>query len=125
MADKVKIYEKGLEESPKGCILFGNLVMLLWFALGAIACWYFHPVAAWVYLAFAIIMVYIVLRKLVCTNCYYYDKWCGLGWGKLSALMFKKGKLLSEYLPPLLKKERRATHPRPPTPKTQAQASTI
>jgi hypothetical protein len=27
----------------------------------------------------------------VCTNCYYYDKWCGIGWGKLSALFYKKG----------------------------------
>jgi len=38
-------------------------------------------------------MVYIVLRKLVCRNCYYYDKWCALGWGKISAKMFKKGNL--------------------------------
>ena len=93
MKDKVKIYEAGLEENPKGRILFGNLIMLFWFALGALACWYFYPLLALVYLAFALIMVYIVLRKLVCTNCYYYDKWCGLGWGKLSASMFKKGRI--------------------------------
>jgi len=91
MVDKVKIYEKGLEENPKGRIILGNLVMLFLIALGTIACWYFYPLLAWIYLAFALIMVYIVLRKLVCTNCYYYNKWCGLGWGKLSALMFKKG----------------------------------
>ena len=93
MANKVKIYKNGLEENPKGRILFGNLIMLLWFALGTLACWYFYPLVAWFYLAFAIVMVYIVLRKLVCMNCYYYDRWCGLGWGKLSALMFKKGKI--------------------------------
>jgi hypothetical protein len=33
----------------------------------------------------------VVLRKLVCTNCYYYGKRCASGWGKLSALMFKQG----------------------------------
>lgn len=38
-------------------------------------------------------MVYVVLRKLVCTNCYYHDKWCDSGWGKLSAKLFKKGKI--------------------------------
>jgi len=38
-------------------------------------------------------MVYIVLRKLVCTNCYYYGKWCSIGWGKLAALFFKPGKV--------------------------------
>jgi len=93
MADKVKIYKDGLEENSKGRIIVGNLIMLLWFALGTLACWYFYPLVAWFYLTFALVMVYIVLRKLVCTNCYYYDKWCGFGWGKLSALMFKEGRI--------------------------------
>jgi len=44
------------------------------------------------YILFLHLLWYILyLRKLVCRNCYYYDKWCGLGWGKLSAKMFKKG----------------------------------
>ena len=93
MTKEVKIYENGLEEHPKGRMIFGNIMMLLWFALGTIACWYFYSLVAWIYLAFALIMVYIVLRKLVCINCYYYDKWCALGWGKLSAKLFKKGKI--------------------------------
>jgi hypothetical protein len=38
-------------------------------------------------------MVFVVLRKLVCTNCYYYGKWCGMGWGKLAALFFKRGSI--------------------------------
>ena len=36
-------------------------------------------------------MVGVVLRKLLCTHCYYYGKWCGIGWGKLAALFFKPG----------------------------------
>jgi len=91
MKNKVEFYEQGLEEYPKLGILLGNFVMLLWIALGTIACWFLYPLVAWIYLAFAIIMVFAVLRKLVCTNCYYYDKWCCTGWGKLSALFFKKG----------------------------------
>ena len=90
---ELKIYEQGVEEYPKAGIFFGNFVMLLWIAAGTFGCWFLSPLAAWIYLAFAIIMVGIVLRKIVCKNCYYYDKWCCLGWGKLSALLFKKGKI--------------------------------
>lgn len=93
MTKEVKIYEKGLEEYPKGRMIFGNIVMLLWFALGAIACWFFNPLATIFYLVFAVVMVYIVLRKLLCVNCYYYGKSCGIGWGKLSAALFKQGKI--------------------------------
>jgi hypothetical protein len=91
MDKTIIIYQEGLEESPKARIIFGNFMMLLLFALGTIACWLFNPILAWIYLAFAIIMVGIVLRKLVCTNCYYYDKWCPIGWDKFAALLFKKG----------------------------------
>jgi len=38
-------------------------------------------------------MIFVVLRKLVCTNCYYYGKQCALGWGKLSALFFSQGSI--------------------------------
>lgn len=66
-------------------------MMLLWIALGTLACWFLHPLIGWIYLAFAFIMVYFVLRKIVCTNCYYYGKRCPIGWGKWTALFFKKG----------------------------------
>ncbi len=91
MIKEIKMYEEGLEEYPKEGIVIGNLLMFLWIALGTIACWFLSSLFAWVYLAFAIIMVFLILRKLVCTNCYYYDKWCSIGWGKLAALFFKKG----------------------------------
>jgi len=90
MENKIKIYEQGIEEYPKRNGIIGNFFMLLWIIIGTIACWFLYPLIAWLYFAFAIIVVYIVLRKLVCTNCYYYDKWCHIGWGKLSALLFKK-----------------------------------
>lgn len=91
MDTDTKIYEQGFEEYSKASIFLGNLMMLIWIALGTIASWFLHPLAAWIYLTFAVVMVGIVLRKLVCTNCYYFGKWCCLGWGKLSALFFKKG----------------------------------
>ena len=91
MKTKINIFEQGLEEYPKASIILGNLVMMLWITLGTIACWFLYPLIAWIYLALAIIMVGVVLRKLVCTNCYYYGRWCSMGWGKLSALFFKEG----------------------------------
>ena len=89
--EEVKFYKQGLKEYPKSSIFMGNFLMMAWIALGTIACWFFYPLIALIYLAFAVTMVGVVLRKLLCTNCYYYDKWCCMGWGKLSALLFKKG----------------------------------
>ena len=88
---KLKLYKQGLEEYPRSSIIIGNLTMAAWIALGTIGCWFLSTLGAWLYLAFAIIMVGVVLRRLVCADCYYYDKWCATGWGKLAALMFAKG----------------------------------
>src|SRR4030042_4341532 len=85
--------EKGLENFRKSTIFFGNLMMFIWIILGTVAVWFIDPIFAGLYLALALIMVYIVLRKLICTNCYFYDKCCALGWGKLAAKMFKQGKV--------------------------------
>ena len=68
-------------------------MMIMWIILGSIACRFLCSLAAWFYLAFAVIMVGSVLRKFVCINCYYYNKWCSTGWGKLSAMFFKKGNI--------------------------------
>ena len=85
-----KLYDDGLDQHPKSKIFLGNLMMIFWIALGTIAVWFLYPLLSVFFLAFAVIMVYIVLRKVVCTNCYYYDKWCSIGWGKLAAKLFKK-----------------------------------
>ncbi len=93
MPKKIKIYEKGLEEHPTGQIIVGNLAMLLIVALGTIACFYIYVPLALIYPIFSLLMIYVVLRKIVCTNCYYYNKKCPIGWGKLAALLFKQGKI--------------------------------
>ncbi len=93
MENQTKLYNPGLEEYPKTGIILRNIIMLLWIALGTIACWFIHPLIAWLYFAFSTKMVFIVLRKMVCTNCCYYAKWCSTGWGKLSCVFFKKGKI--------------------------------
>ena len=93
MIEETKLYEQGLEEYPPAQAIFGNVVMIIWIALGAIACWFFFPLLGFIYLIFALVMVFVVLRKLVCPNCYYHGKCCHIGWGKLSSLLFKKGNI--------------------------------
>ena len=93
MQSKIVICEEGLEEYPRSTVIAGNFIMLGWIALGTVACYFFNRIAAWIFLAVALLLVFVVLRKLVCTNCYYYGKWYATGWGKLSALMFKKGNM--------------------------------
>jgi len=91
--EEVKLYEEGLKAYPKIGIVVGNILMIFWIALGFVGCYLLFPILGYLYIGYALLMVYVVLRKLVCTNCYYYDRWCGIGWGKLSALMFKKGEI--------------------------------
>ena len=43
MKTESKIYEQGLEEYPKVGIFIGNLLMLIWIALGTIGCWFLSP----------------------------------------------------------------------------------
>lgn len=91
MQTKIVICEEGLEEYPWWLVVAGNLLMLAWIGLGTASCYFLNHIAAWIFLAVALLLVFVVLRKLVCTNCYYYGKRCASGWGKLSALMFKQG----------------------------------
>ncbi len=47
------------------------------------------PVVSTLYSLFLVIMLVFVLRKHLCTNCYYYGRRCSTGWGKV-ALLFNK-----------------------------------
>jgi hypothetical protein len=93
MVEKTKLYEQGLDEYPVAQAIFANIVMIIWIALGAVACWFFYPLIGLIYLVFALVMIYIVLRKLVCPNCFYHGKCCHMGWGKLSTLLSKEGNI--------------------------------
>ena len=87
----MQTYQQGIEKYPAKTIFIENFLLIAWIIIGTTTCWLFKPLTAWLYLASAIIMVYIVLRKLLCANCYYYNKFCHVGWGKFTALFFKKG----------------------------------
>jgi hypothetical protein len=89
-----KIYENGRNEFKKAYILTENLLLIAQFLLGFIGMLEFKisciPYISIAYIFFALIMLGFVLRKHLCTHCFYYGKWCHCGWGKLSSLMYKK-----------------------------------
>ena len=91
---KKELYEKGLEKYPLPIVVFTNLLLLVWFGSAAYGMSALSvvgiPIVSAAYLLFAAAMLGFVLRKHLCTNCYYYGKTCGTGWGKWSACLFKK-----------------------------------
>jgi len=90
----MKIYKEGLEKYPLTHIIGQNIFLLIYFWIGIIGMLplkiYGFPIISVIYGLFIVIMLLFVLRKYLCTNCYYYGKLCNTGWGKVSALMFKR-----------------------------------
>lgn len=92
--EKARIYEEGLENYPAWWVFSENLLNFVVWGLGAWILWPLGvagiPIASIIYLLLIIIFIWILLKKHNCTTCYYYGKWCHLGWGKYAALFFKK-----------------------------------
>ncbi len=70
--------------------IFENIIFFVLIFLGAVLISFSNTPLAFLYVAFAVLMLVFVLRKYLCTGCEYYGKWCHCGWGKLSAVFFKK-----------------------------------
>jgi len=63
-------------------VLAGYLLWPIWTSLGL-------PLLTIIW-AVLVVAVQILLKKHNCSGCYYYDKLCHLGWGKISSAMFKQ-----------------------------------
>ncbi|MBU0765304.1 MAG: hypothetical protein KJ607_10770 [Bacteroidetes bacterium] len=63
-------------------ILAGYLLWPVWSPSGIPALTIF-----WILL---VVIVQVLLKKHNCSGCYYYDKRCHLGWGKISSALFKQ-----------------------------------
>ncbi len=89
-----ELYKNGFEEYPYSIVISQNLFFLLYFGTGfagMLSLKIFEiPLISILYAIFIVVMLLFVLRKHLCTNCYYYGKRCSTGWGKLSSLMFKE-----------------------------------
>jgi len=72
--------------------VLGNLGIILWISLGSIAFWFYNSVYAWIYLFFAIVLVFAIIRRSLCKTCAYCKK-CTMGSSKLSELVFGKAEL--------------------------------
>jgi hypothetical protein len=70
-------------------LLFGNLAIILWIALGAISCALFYPLTAFVFFGLAAFLIFYELGKHGCITCYY-CKTCTIGIGKLPELFFRQ-----------------------------------
>jgi len=74
-------------EFKRSLLVFGNLTLSFWILLGAIASWFYNPLAFWIFLLFAIFMVFAMLRRLGCSSCAYCTS-CTSGFGRLSGWFF-------------------------------------
>ena len=83
--EEAKAYSKSL-------LIFGNLVVALWTVISSIAFWFFNPIIGWVFLVFAFVIIFAILRRLGCNSCYY-CKSCTMGFGKLADLFFGSGRM--------------------------------
>ncbi len=90
---KAKLFQEGKESFPAWWITLENIGFILNWAIGFYLLLPFKccgiPIVSWIYLII-LIVVQILLKYHNCTNCYYYGKWCHLGWGRLTGLMFKQ-----------------------------------
>lgn len=70
-------------------LIFGNLAIILWIALGAITFSIFNFFAAVGYFAVVAFLIFYRMGKHGCVTCYY-CRTCTIGMGKLPELFFKK-----------------------------------
>jgi hypothetical protein len=82
----------GAESFPLAWIIGENLLYLAMWILAGFLLWpvwtpFGFPLLtlAWVLL---VVAIQVLLKKHNCSGCYYYNKWCHLGWGKISSAMF-------------------------------------
>ncbi|MBI5207468.1 MAG: hypothetical protein HY934_06720 [Candidatus Firestonebacteria bacterium] len=93
-----KCYENGItngkESFPLYWIISENLLYLSIWILAGYLLWPIlifngFPLLTIIWII-SVLIIQILLKKHNCSGCYYYDKLCHLGWGKLSRALFKQ-----------------------------------
>jgi len=84
----------GKESFPLSWIISENLLYLAMWVLAGYLLWalwtpFGVPLLTIIW-AVLVVVVQILLKKHNCSGCYYYDKLCHLGWGKISSALFKQ-----------------------------------
>ncbi len=73
-------------------LILGNLTLLAWVLLAFLSTWIYNQVYGWLLLMFTAAVIYLILRRLGCSNCYY-CKSCTSGFGRLAGAFFGIGNL--------------------------------
>ena len=79
------------EDHPWYVILLRWMILTIIFALGIYILYQLNQMMVWLYILYSVFGLTLVLPLARCVYCYYHNKWCNTGWGKLAAYLFKKG----------------------------------
>ena len=71
-------------------LIGGNLGLLAWVFLAFLSVLLYNQIAGWIYLLLLAFLIYVVLRRIGCSNCYK-CKTCTSGFGRLAGVFFGKG----------------------------------
>ena len=75
---------------PASIVIISNLLSLAIYVIGAYMMFRIHLIGLILYILYILILEFRLLRGH-CVNCFYYEKACAFGKGKMSSLFFKKG----------------------------------
>jgi hypothetical protein len=76
---------------PWYIIILRWIILSIIFALGIYIIYQLSQILAWIYILYSVFGLTLVLPLVRCVHCYYYDRWCNVGWGKMAKYLFKKG----------------------------------
>ncbi len=79
------------ETYPKWVIIIRGLVLTGAFVLGIYILSEIHPILGVAYVIFSLYALTLVLPLSRCVNCYYYEKLCNAGWGKVAGYLYRRG----------------------------------
>jgi hypothetical protein len=75
-------------------LLLGNLALVAWLLVAFVSVWFFNQAAALLLLLFDAFLVYGILRRLGCNNCYLCAS-CTSGFGRIAGTFYGKGQVKS------------------------------
>jgi len=79
-------------EFTRSLLVLGNLAILCWVLLASLSFTFVNPLYGWLFLLFASAVIFLFLRRLGCSSCYY-CKSCTSGFGRLAGWFFGKRSL--------------------------------
>ncbi len=79
-------------EFTRSFLIYGNLTLLAWMLLAFLGTWLYNQIYGYLLLVFTAVAIYLILRRLGCSSCYY-CKSCTSGFGRLAGAFFGTGYL--------------------------------